>query len=338
MKILYISNHNPNFNNSNIFREDAIRQLGHDLIFFEDRDFLFPGRLRDSYKIFRNIDLNIMEKKLIKTIKAADPDICLFVGGGFFKTQTLKEIQSMKFKSILWTTDPLSEFYTDYICKNAFCFDHIFYAGTEAKVLLDKLGYNNSSWLPFACNPNFHKPVILTSAENEIYKRDIAFVGSYYPNREQVLESISDYDLGVWGPFWSRVNKISQLASKVIDTRLNYTEWIKIYSAAKIVIVSHYDDGKTPCLQASPKVFEALACKSFILIDNQKDALSMFKDKQHLVFFDNKIDLREKIQYYLNNAEERLKIAENGYREVLASHTYKKRIEELLRKVNTFKK
>ncbi|HBG60268.1 MAG: hypothetical protein A2Y03_05345 [Omnitrophica WOR_2 bacterium GWF2_38_59] len=335
MKILYISNHNPHFDNTNVFREDAIKQLGHELIFFEDRSFLFPGRLRDSCEFIRNIDLNFIGNKLIKTIKENSPDVCLFVGGGAFKTQVFKDIQDLNVKSILLTTDPLNSLYTEHISKNAFYFDHIFYSGTEAKTLLDKLGYYNSSWLPFACSPNFHKPVLLNDEENKIYKKDIAFVGSYYKNREQVFESIADLNLGIWGPSWSKVNKSSKLAVKAIDTRLNYTEWIKIYSAAKIVVVSHYNDGKTPCFQASPKIFEALACKSFLLVDKQKDVLDIFKDRKHLVFFEDPNDLRQKILYYLDSDKERSFIAENGYKEVLMSHTYKRRIEDLLKIIDT---
>jgi hypothetical protein len=46
--------------------------------------------------------------------------------------------------------------------------------------------------------------------------------------------------------------------------------------------------------------------------------------------FHNISDASEVIKYYLENDDERIKIAEEGKREVLAKHTYIKRMEEML--------
>ena len=106
--------------------------------------------------------------------------------------------------------------------------------------------------------------------------------------------SISDLDITVWGPYWDRLEASSPLKEKVINAKLNYDQWIKIYSSAGIVIVIHYQDGETACHQASPKLYEALACKSFVILDSQKDAQTIFEDGKHAVFFKDKKDLREK--------------------------------------------
>ena len=103
---------------------------------------------------------------------------------------------------------------------------------------------------------------------------------------------------------------------------LDYKEWVKIFNAAKIVLIIHYQDGNTVCHQASPKVYEAMACRTFVLVDRQKDIFSLFEDKNHLISFTNISDLKNKITYY--------KIATRGYREVLEKHTYIHRIREML--------
>ena len=114
------------------------------------------------------------------------------------------------------------------------------------------------------------------------------------------------------------------------NAMLGYSEWTRIFSAAKIVIIIHYQDENTPCYQASPKIYEALACKSFVLVDRQWDVFRLFEDGTHLVGFDEIEDLREKINYYLRHPGEREKIAGQGYRKVLGKHTYKHRIKEML--------
>ena len=88
------------------------------------------------------------------------------------------------------------------------------------------------------------------------YTKDIVFVGSFYNNRKKIIETISNLDLLVCGPGWGKVLKGSLLFNKIIDKRVNYDEWLKMYSAAKIVLAVHFDDNKTPSKQISPKVFE----------------------------------------------------------------------------------
>ena len=49
-----------------------------------------------------------------------------------------------------------------------------------------------------------------------------------------------------------------------------------------------------------------------------------------LVFFNDEDDLKQKIKYYLSHDEERLRIAENGYREVLEYHSYAHRVGKMI--------
>jgi len=81
MKLIFISNHNPNYTNTNIYREKAIKDLGHDLIFFEDRNSIIPGRIRKKFEAFHRYDLLRLNKKLRKVIKRNRPDLILSVGG-----------------------------------------------------------------------------------------------------------------------------------------------------------------------------------------------------------------------------------------------------------------
>jgi spore maturation protein CgeB len=170
----------------------------------------------------------------------------------------------------------------------------------------------------------------LSEEEKEKYGGDIVFVGSYYKNRADVLRSVVDFNLGIWGPGWERLEKDDPLRKCVKGGSVVPEEFNKIHSAAKICVICHYQDGKTRCYQASPKVFEALAARCFVIVDRQKDVFSLFSDKEHLVGFDDMRDLRKKIVYYLEHPEERRAIADRGYRCVLENHTYVHRIKKVL--------
>jgi spore maturation protein CgeB len=73
-----------------------------------------------------------------------------------------------------------------------------------------------------------------------------------------------------------------------------------------------------------------LACGAFVISDYQKDVFALFKDREHIVGFNNVSELIGKIKYYLHHTDEREKIAKSGRQEVLRNHRYVNRIEELI--------
>jgi spore maturation protein CgeB len=328
MKIIFVSYHNPHFMNSNVYREKAVEDLGHELISFDDRRFLIPGRIRQRVPFLEAWDLQRLNNSLIRLSRETKPDICMVVGGYRILPDTVDRLKMMKIKVALWTLD--APLYFDNIARAASRYDYLFCAGTEAIDIFLAQGLNNALWVPFSCDPRYHQPVALSEEDRRKYARDVVFVGSYYDNRARMLESIADFNLGVWGPYWQRLDKKSPLQGKVSEAKLNYDEWRKIFSAAKVVLGLHYFNPSVVCHQASPKLFEAMACRAFVLSDNQKDARALFEDGRHMVFFKDVKELRKKIEYYLSHAEERMAIAQKGCEEVLARHTYRHRIERIL--------
>ncbi|MFH1904707.1 MAG: glycosyltransferase [bacterium] len=328
MKILFVSYHNPNFVTITEYAEKAIKDLGHTLISFDDRKFVFPGRLRNRLGFLQRFDLNNLNKRLVKTVCESMPDLLLVTGGHRIFTDTVEKIKNKGIKTALWTIDPPHNFQS--IIKSAPYYDHIFCGGSEAMELLNKAGIKKTHWLPFACDSQLHKPVKLTHEEKQKYGSDIAFIGSYYPNRGEILSRLTDFNLAIWGPGWDRLSSNHPLRKHINCGQIKPDDWLKIYCASKIAVIIHYQDGKVPCYQASPKVYETLACKCFALVDNQKDVKTLFKDGKHLVIFKDTDDLKDKIKYYLEHPEEREKIAEEGHKEVIKKHTYVHRIKNLV--------
>ena len=66
----------------------------------------------------------------------------------------------------------------------------------------------------------------------------------------------------------------------------------------------------------SDRTYKVLASKGFLLTEPWPNMGLDFIDGKDLVTFNNSNELKNKIEYYLNNEEERLIIAENGYKSV----------------------
>ena len=330
MKILCSGYHNPHYLTITEYIERAIKGLGYQLDVFDDRQHLIPGRLRRRIKFLNSISHRRINRNFIKCVRNGKPDIALVTGGHRINTESLQALKVTPVRSVLWTTDPPIRF--EPILSAAPFYDYIFCQGTEAVELLSEAGIHNAHWLPMACDPHIHKKIRLSAEEQKCYANDIVFVGSYHPNREQILKGLSDFDIAIWGPGWEEHCRQSSLKTRIMGSHTPIDTWIKLYSACKIVLSIHYQhlQKKIRVYQASPRIFETMACGGFVISDHQRDVFALFRDGEHLVSYDGHEDLIAKIKFYLSHPSERKKIAEQGRQEVLGNHQYAHRIEKLL--------
>lgn len=330
MKILLSGYHNPRFPTITEYMENAIRCLGHDLVIFDDRRHIIPGRIRDRFGRLHKLDLDHLNRRLYALALEAGPRIAVITGGHRITADTIVKMKGLGIATVLWTIDSPANFQP--ILDAASSYDHIFCQGTEAIPLLEASGITGARWLPMACDPSLHHPVAVPDSEKARYAHEVAFVGSFYPSRTALFESIAHLDLAVWGPGWDRLDKRSPLKKCIRGLHTVPLEWLKIYSSAGIVLAPHYQDPqhRFPVHQASPRIFEAMACGAFVLTDNQRDVFALFKDGEHLVRFEDTPDFVHKIYYYLDHFDARMKIAEKGRQEVIRRHTYIHRIQELI--------
>lgn len=330
MKILFVSYHNPNFLTITEYCEAALRSLGHEYVAFDDRQFFLPGRMRQRFLFLQGWDLRRLNNRLIEVAGRFQPDACVVAGGYRVLPATVAALKSRGIITALWTTDAPLNF--EPIYATAPLYDLVCCGGTEAIEILTRLHLRRLFWLPFAADAERHRSFELSAAEQRRYASDIAFVGSYYENRRALLEQISDFNVGIWGPGWDARAVGCPLRKCVRSAQpVAMGEWLKIYAAATVVIAVHFQDGKTPCYQASPKVFEALACRKPLLVDNQSDIRRLFKDGKHLILFRDGLDLRDKARYLLDRPHKRQQIAIDGCEEVLANHSYVHRVKQLIR-------
>jgi spore maturation protein CgeB len=334
MKILFSGYHNPHYETVTEYMERALRALGQEVIVYDDRRHIIPGRIRSRCGWLNRLDLACINHRLVEAARQEAVDAVVVTGGDRILAETVKSIRSMGITTALWTTDPPRGSVP--ILRAAPFYDHVFCQGTEFVDLLREHGIDSAQWLPVGCDPERHHTVELTDDESRQYGSDVVFVGSHYPEREALFESLADFDLALWGPGWDRLRTGSPLRHRVRKAHTVPSEWLRIYSASRIVLATHWcdPDNRFPVHQASPRVFEVLACGAFLIADRQRDILSLFKDEEHLVGFDGAEDLRSKIRYYLDHPEERLAIARKGREEAAGRHRYVDRLGKLLSVLN----
>jgi spore maturation protein CgeB len=84
------------------------------------------------------------------------------------------------------------------------------------------------------------------------------------------------------------------------------------------------------------RVFDCLAAGGFVITSSKKVVEDFFVTSgplQEIAMFANEKDLQDKIDYFLAHDTERRDIAARGRKKVLAEHTYKNRVDEIMRVV-----
>jgi O-antigen biosynthesis protein len=182
-------------------------------------------------------------------------------------------------------------------------FDFVFAAQRDGAELLRQAGHASASWLPLACDPEFHRK------QDGPKAFDVSFVGHLFPGpRSELVQQIK-------GRF-----RNTFIGQKFFD------EMARIYSASRLVF------NRSIRNDVNMRVFEALACGSLLMTndlgDNGQDEL--FRDGVHLATYRDGDELLDKIRFYLDREELRERLADAGRAEALSRHTYRHRMQAIL--------
>ncbi len=195
---------------------------------------------------------------------------------------------------------------------------------------LKKIGANYY-YVPTAAFLPVHKPLNLSYEEKKLYHSQISFVGAPYPNRINVFSQLLKYDIKIWGEGWNLYPQFSGYLGNN-GKYIKPSEYVKVFNASDVNINLHsslYYPTISPLNDfVNPRLFEIAATKSFQLVDFRAPIPELY-DEGEIEIFKSIDELKEKIEYYLNNREERLKIAEKSYLRTITEHTYWHRLKEI---------
>jgi len=184
-------------------------------------------------------------------------------------------------------------------------FDHVF---IYQRNFLNAFKFHPSAhWMPYACDVDFFRDLDISR------DLDIGFVGQTgrgHTRRRKILDILS-------GKY--RVNE--QRAYK-------QSEISEIYSRSKITV-------NIPVRgDLNFRFFEAISCGSLLLTERLKNGQEkLFEEDVHYVAYDSENELLDKVDYYLKNDNERLRIAQAGKAEALKNHTLEIRLQGLLTQI-----
>ena len=248
------------------------------------------------------IDFRKLRKTIVNQIKEVESfDYFLLQRGDNFPIKILKAINRPKF---FWASELVSRNRDQDRLFKSNLFDHVFVRTIACKETIVSKG-----WLKEDCisimlsgfDPETHYP--LPNSEKDI---DVLFIGNVLNRRK------------IW------LHEIRKHCALTIADGVYGEEMVKLINRSKIILNIHSED----FLDTETRVFEVLGCKGFLLSE-KLSIENPFKDRLHFVECTDLPDMITQTKYYLNNEIQINRIAEQGYLEALANHTYQKRAEHI---------
>lgn len=178
-----------------------------------------------------------------------------------------------------------------------------------------KMGARNVLLTSKYFHPKIHRPLKLNTDDLKKYSCDVVFVGTRMEERARSICNLMENFEGkiyLYGKNWKRGKtgaKLGILSRGWVDGE----EYVKALIGAKICLgflARNIGDIYT-C-----RSIEIPACGGFLLAQRTVKHLELFQEDIEAVFFDDDVEMIEKVNFYIRHPELRLKIAKAGHDKV----------------------
>ncbi len=326
MKIVYVSGYSRMVLFNKLIPK-ALREIGYEVFEFD---------WNSIYKFNKIINLvpdDSVKKKinseLLKFADVVKPDYIFVLKGEPIFTETLKELKN-RTEAVLfnWFGDDPWE-YPLFSGKVAPYYDFFFTYDPYSVKLYKEDNHPNPHHLCYAYDLSTVESLEINDQDRNKYSCDVAFIGSHYPKREELLSQIKNkYDLKIWGRGWKNTS-----CSNVYEGSALYgKEMLKAMKCCKILLNIHkgFEEG----IQASGsglnlRVIEGAASGAFQLTNFQGDLPNRFEIGKENESFETWAEAVEKIGEFLNDDQRRNSIASSAFERFKKDHQMPKRFKEM---------
>ena len=277
MKVLFVAVFTPN--STNVSQSRGFKQNGCDVYEYDYRQ-----RLAD---LGNNITKR--DDDLINEVNNFKPELVIFSKCNQMHYRVVDECNKVS-KTCMWYMDSTDNFNNELIEKIKRCSYNV--VGIPGMVHHFKK-FNEKSYFVDQC-PDEKMNFMLNDFQ---YKNDVVFIGNInsitHSDRRRYLQSV---------PMIKHVNNVNGL------------EHNRMVNETKININFSHTDGNG----ASVRIYKILASGGFLMttpwVEDYME--SSFTPGEDFIVFNNEIELKESINYYLKNENERNKIRLSGYNKV----------------------
>jgi spore maturation protein CgeB len=317
-----------NFYSKGASRLNALKQLGaevnglkHSPMGGDDLGYVPPSLdFKLAWKLGVHRDTEGVNAKIVEAVTTAGPDLLWIEKGNMINPATLASVRKRSPDTVIASYSDDDMFNklnrTHAYAKSLKHYDVVFTTKSfnANRDELPALGARRCVMVDKAYDPGQHRPMDISAMELGQYGGDVGFIGSYAPERGDVLNYLADNGIQVraWGNGWdgfSPATKNLQIKYRPLVNSKEDLKFSKGISATRINLGFLRKINRD--LQTDRSV-EIPACGGFMLAERSDEHERLFEDGREAVYFDSNDDLLSKVRYYLSHDEERKAIGIAG--------------------------
>lgn len=186
-------------------------------------------------------------------------------------------------------------------------------------------------YLPFSFDPDSHPSGVEPSAEDfGKFGCDVCFIGAWDLERERDLEPLAAFDLAIWGPGWQEnVSTYSPLKRCVRGGAVYNADLVKAYKCSSIVFNQlRLHNGSAHNVRSME--IAGIGGGAQVVRRTPELSKELFQENEHLFCFQGQDELKQKIQFLLDNPVIAQKLSASARKKVFSDHLLKHRIAKIL--------
>ena len=271
-----------------------------------------------------------VERRLLRAIEAARPDLFLTLYGANVSARVLAGLRARGVPTAnWWLNDP---FQIERGAKILPAYDFAFSNARGAVEAYAALGVKNVRFLPTACEPAVHRPL-----PGRATLCDLSFAGDWSPMREQLASALvaRGIDLRIFGPWRRKLAADSPLRARLEHGFFSPERMAEIFAASRATLNIHTWRGRFD-YGLNPRVFEAAACGVPQLVDHKRELDELFDtaERAAMLVYRSDEELTSLGKSVADRSAELREKAVAASRSIRERHSYRARVAELLRAVS----
>ena len=182
----------------------------------------------------------------------------------------------------------------------------------------------NAYYLPEGCNAKNHQKITLSEKDIQKYGCDLTVDGSLHPSRISTFQHLTDYHVKIWGYPPTLWTKHDAVKSMIQNEFVSGKEKCKAYLGSKIVVNNFYP---SEIIGVNGRLFEACGVGAFVITSWRKGLIQFYNIDDEVITYKTIPELKEKIDYYLQNDKVRKEISDKAYKRTHNEHTFAHRLQ-----------
>lgn len=200
---------------------------------------------------------------------------------------------------------------------------------------LPGLGAKQVEMVDKAFDPDQHKLLDLTEAEKNELGADVSFIGSYAPDRGEVLNFLAENGISVvvWGNGWKGFTPSSSNLTIKREALVNTAGDLRFTKGINASRINLGFLRKINRDLQTDRSIEIPACGGFMLAERSHEHERLFVEGKEAAFFESNEELLAKVRHYLANDQERKAVAIAGFERCRKGYSHRDRMAQMLSQI-----